>query len=130
MENQFSDKMAQQTDAQLLVIVNERRADYLSEAILAAEHELASRNLSAEVIDQAIQQNAIEEELRLDRANEPLNGFWKGLAFMFPGILVLMFSGTFKADGYDQKAKEMLTATLYGFGFYVALIIVISIFNR
>src|SRR5476651_2727168 len=129
MENQFAEKMAGLTDAALLVIVNERRGDYGPDAILAAEKELSGRNLSPELLERAVRENELVKETILDKANEPLAPFWRGLAFMFPGVLALMFSGTFKADGYDRKSKELFRATLYGIGFYVILIVVISIFN-
>jgi hypothetical protein len=40
-----------------------------------------------------------------------------------------MFSGTYKADGYDRKAKQLVRWTLYGFGFYFGFIILMGILS-
>jgi hypothetical protein len=127
MENEFDAVMAQRTDAELVAILNSNPGDYQPAAMEAAKRVFNSRNLSQEQVataKQEIEQNQLRDEAK---ANEPLFIGIKILAFIFPGILVLMFAGTYKADGYDKKAKELTKWTLLGFGFYFgfALLIVL-----
>jgi len=86
--------------------------------------------LSSERIAAAKQQIENEQKAKSVKADAPLTRVWKVLTFIFPGVIQILFSGTFKADGYDRKAKELLTWTLYGFGFYIALVILISLIDR
>jgi hypothetical protein len=130
MENNFSEVMEQRTDAELLKIVNEQRNDYQSQAVEAAEKELAKRNLRADQVEEAQKENEIKAQIESDKANKKLGLGWKVLTFIFPGILQIIFAGTFKADGYDKKARELTKWTLYGFGFYFGLVILIMILNR
>jgi hypothetical protein len=130
MENQFTNVMSQRSDADLLKIVNEHRNDYQPEAVIAAENELTNRNLSTQQIQEASKENEIKHKIDTDKANTKLGSGWKILAFISPGIIYIIFSGVFKADGYDRKARELTQWTLYGFGFYVGFAILISILNR
>ena len=130
MENKFISIMTQRTDAELLKIVNEQRNDYQTEALEAAELELKNRNLSIERVQEAIQENETKKQIETDKANVKLSGIWKVLTFIFPGLIQVIFAGTFKADGYDRKASELTKWTLYGFGFYLGLVILIMILNR
>lgn len=130
MENQFTKVMAQRTDAELLRIVNEQKNDYQPEAVEAAENELKSRNLSIQQIQEASKEIEVKHKIDTDKANAKLGFGWKTFAFIFPGIILIIFSGIFKSDGYDRKARELTNWTLYGFGFYVGLVIVVSILNR
>jgi hypothetical protein len=130
MDNQFTNVMAQRTDAELLKIVNELRSDYQPDALGAAEKELSKRNLSTLQIQEASKENQIKHKIDAEKATTKLGGGWKTLAFIFPGIILIIFSGAFKADGYDRKARELTKWTLYGIGFYLGLIVLISILNR
>jgi hypothetical protein len=130
MENNFSNIMADRSDAELLNILTNQRDDYQPEAIQAAEIEYKKRNLSEDQINIAQKEIEIVNEQVLEKANQKLETIWKAIAFIFPGILLLIFSGTFKADGYDKKAKELIKWTLYGFGFYLGLFILIMILNN
>jgi hypothetical protein len=130
MENKFTSIMTQRTDAELLKIVNEQRNDYQPEALEAAELELKNRNLSIERVQEAIQENETKKQIETLKANMKLSGGWKVLTFIFPGLIQIIFAGTFKADGYDRKASELTKWTLYGFGFYFGLAILIMILNR
>ncbi|MEO8146231.1 MAG: hypothetical protein ABI723_01275 [Bacteroidia bacterium] len=130
MPNKYSEQMSKQTDAELIKIVNELRDDYETEAVSAAEEELAKRNLSSDQISTAKEE--IEKKKQFDerRANEPLGPGWKILTAMFPGLIQIFFSATFKTDGYDRKARELVTWTLYGFGFYFGFIILIILLGK
>jgi hypothetical protein len=130
MENKFTSVMTQRTDAELLKIVNEQKNDYQPEALEAAELELKNRNLSTERVQEAIQENETKKQIETEKANMKLSGGWKVLTFIFPGLIQIIFAGTFKADGYERKASELTKWTLYGFGFYFGLVILIMILNR
>ena len=127
MANKFTDIMSPHTDAELLKIVNVQRNDYQSEALEAAELELQKRNLSAEQVQEAVQENETKKLIETEKANVKLGGGWKVLTFIFPGIIQVIFAGTFKVDGYHRKASELTRWTLYGFGFYIGLAILIAI---
>ena len=130
MGNKFASVMAQRSDAELLKIVNESRDDHQPEAIAAAEIELKNRNLSTEQVEIAVQVNETNHKIETEKSNMKLNGIWKALTFIFPGIIQIIFAGTFKADGYDRKASELTKWTIYGFSFYFGLVILIMIINR
>lgn len=130
MDNKFTSTMIQRTDAELLKIVNEQRNDYQPEALEAAELELKNRNLTIERVQEAIQENETKKQIKTEKADVKLSGGWKVLTFIFPGLIQIIFAGTFKADGYDRKASELTKWTLFGFGFYVGLVILIMILNR
>lgn len=129
MNSQFSVAMSKRSDAELLIIVNERRNDYQVEAIQAAELELAKRNLSQDHLQQAKEFNQDKRQIEIQRANIKLDGVWKILAFIFPGIILLLLAGIFKADGYDRKASELGKWTGYGFGFYFTIVILIVLLS-
>jgi hypothetical protein len=125
MNNEFDEVMEQRTDEELIAILGSSEGDYKPAAMEAAQRVFNKRKLPEDkikIIKQVIEQ---KQEADAIRADEPLEGIYKFLAFVFPGILVLMLAGTFKADGYDRKAKELVKATLYGLGFYFGLVILI-----
>jgi len=129
MTNDFEDVMSKRTDSELLKILTDSVDDYQPAALEAAKSELTKRNLTTEQISLA--KNEIEQDRNVKdiRANEKLGAGWKLLTFVFPGLIQLVFSGTFKSDGYDRKAKELVKWTFYGFAFYVSLILFISLLN-
>ena len=122
--------MAQRTDAELIKILNEQRNDYQPEAVEAAELELKKRNLNDDQIKIALLEVEIKNKQELDKANQKLGSGWKTIAFIFPGLLLIIFSGTFKADGYNRKARELTKWTLFGFGFYIGIAIILVILNE
>ena len=123
MENEFDEVMRKRTDADLIKILNGPPDDYQPVALEAAKNEFERRNLSEAQISTAEQEIFQEQAIDETRANAPLSIFPKVFAFIFPGILLLMFAGTYKADGYDRKAKELVKWTLYGMGFYIGLVV-------
>jgi hypothetical protein len=122
--------MSEKSDAELLKIINEQRNDYQIEAVEAAEIELKNRNLDNTQIEEAIKHNEITKQEITEKANLKLGTGWKILTFIFPGIIQVIFAGTFKADGYDRKAKELTKWTLYGFGFYIGFAFLIIVLAR
>jgi uncharacterized protein YqhQ len=130
MENQFTSVMTQRTDAELLKIVNEQKNDYQPKAIEAAELEIKKRNMSSERIQEAIQENKTKNQIETEKTNKELDSGLKVLTFIFPGIIMIIFAGIYKSDGYDRKSKELTKWTLYGFCFYIGLAILMMILNR
>ncbi|HVS90796.1 MAG TPA: hypothetical protein VHE59_02105 [Mucilaginibacter sp.] len=131
MKNEFEDVMSKRTDAELLQIINSGPGDYQPLALEAANVEFQKRNLSDEQM--SVVNNEIEQkiELNIARSNEPLGVVPKIFASLFPGLVMVMFAGTYKADGYDRKAKEMVRWTIYGVLFYIAfvfLMLIITLF--
>ncbi|MBV8391031.1 MAG: hypothetical protein JO080_14595 [Mucilaginibacter sp.] len=121
MKNEFDNIMSQRTDAELIQILNGPPDNYQPAALEAARRVFEGRNLSDEKISaakQEIEQDRLRDDLK---SNEPLPIFLKIIAFIFPGILLLLFAGLFKGGGYDKKAKDLTRWTLFGFGFYFGI---------
>ena len=125
MTNNFDEVMSKRTDAELLKILNSPEGDYQPIALDAAKREFAKRNLSDDQVSTAKQEIEEDKKIKDEKANVPLGTGWKILTAFFPGFLQLVFSGTFKADGYDRKAKELVQWTFYGFGFYGGIVFLI-----
>ncbi len=130
MENQFDDVMRKRTDADLIKIINGPPDDYQPNALEAAKREYERRDLSDEQVTIVNQEITREKAIDDAKANTPLDTTPKILAFMFPGIILFMFAGTFRADGYDRKARELIRWTLYGFGFYVGFVVLIMVLSE
>jgi len=92
------------------------------QALTAAQEELIRQRREA-IRMAAAKEDKPDTELALEKAATPLNIEWKILTFLFPGMLQLIFSTAFKAEGYDRKAKDLTRWTLLGFGFYTLLLI-------
>lgn len=122
--------MAQRSDSELLKIINELRNDYQPEAIEAAEVELISRGLNDEQIQNAKKEIEFQDKITSEKSNIKLGYGWKAFAFIFPGLLLIIFSGTLKADGFDRKARELTGWTLFGFGFYFGLVFLMIIISQ
>jgi hypothetical protein len=130
MENEFDDVMRKRTDADLIKIVSGPIDDYQPAALEAAKREFEKRNLSETQVV-AVKQEILQEQAKDEaKANTPLGAGLKILAFIFPGILLLMLSGLFKVEGYDRKGREMVRWTLYGLASYLGLIILLMVLNR
>src|SRR5437868_10173043 len=126
MTFEFEKQMEKASDAELLKIVTLDRDDYQGAAVIAAENELARRNLTTEQIADASTANVIEKTARDTKANLPLDFYWIPFALIFPGIFQMIISGIFKGEGYDRKARELTKWTLLGLGFYILLTLVVA----
>jgi hypothetical protein len=129
MIDNFEEVMAKRTDSELAKIVAGPEGNYQSAALDAARKEFDKRNLSTELLVSAKQEFERDQKLMDHRSGIPLGTDLKVLTFMFPGIIQIILSGKLKDDGYDRKASELSRWTLYGFGFYVGLFILISILS-
>ncbi|WP_156040478.1 hypothetical protein [Chondromyces apiculatus] len=115
--------MRKHSDAELLDIVTKQRDDYVPEALAAADAELARRSLSPKQVARAEEDLGLKQRDKEQRASMPLGFGWKLVFLACPGLLTLMFAGSFKADGYTRKYREAWQCTAIGLGIYVALIV-------
>jgi hypothetical protein len=127
MNNGFEDVMSKRTDAELLQIINSSPGDYQPLALEATNIEFKKRNLSDEQVSLAKDVIKQKQEIDNTKSNEPLGLVSKVFALALPGLLMLLFSWTFKADGYDRKAKEMRRWTLYGVCLYVGFSVIMCL---
>jgi hypothetical protein len=124
--NEFAQRMSERTDEQLVEIVSRKRHEYQPEALLAADEEFRKRHLSADVLEEADLAIAAREAQAKERAEDPLGGIWKGLAFLFPGVIFFLAMLILKADGRERQSRELGRWTLYGIAFYIILIVLIT----
>lgn len=127
MTNNFDDVMSKRSDAELLKILKSPEGDYQTAAIEAAKKEFAKRKITDEQVVVVKKEIEFEKKIIDIKANTPLEIELKIVTAIFPGILQLIFSGVYKNKGYDRKGKELAQWTLYGLGFYVGIIILISL---
>ena len=126
MQFDFNETMKSSSDEELIKIVTYERDNYQEAAIKAVEIELEKRNLNQTDIYSAQDSIEAKYEQQQLKAETPLDTHWKILTFIFPGILQIILSGTFKSEGYDRKASELVKWTFFGFGFYVLVILILS----
>lgn len=124
MANPFTGVMAERSDLELIAIVTTQRDDYQEEAVVAAEAEIAARNLTFERRHEAEAEVRRADVARAKRASKSLDGTWKALLFFFPGLLTLAAAHKYKMSGYDRKWEDAKRWSLYGLCFYVALLLV------
>lgn len=121
MHFDFDTQMQQATDAELIHAALTNREEYQPAAVTAAEAELHRRQLPEDRLNALQHQQVHKNHEEAYRAQIPLETGWKIVSFLFPGILQLLVAGSFKSGGYDRKANELGTWTLYGFFFYIGL---------
>ena len=130
MTSNFEDIMSKRTDAEIIKILTEDVSDYQPAAIEAAKKEFEKRKLSADVVETVKKSLEQENEVKKVKASEPLSFVWKFLTFIFPGAIQMFLYGKLKTDGYDTKASELKKWTLFGFLFYLAIIVLIFLTNK
>jgi len=124
MKNEFEEVMSQNSDAELLEVLNSNPGDYQPLALEAAKIEFKKRNLSGEQLLAAEGVNKQKQEIKTYLSNEPLSTSGKIFAFIFPRIFSLLLWKTYEADGQERKYKERLRWQLYGTCFYIALFLI------
>jgi len=127
MANEFENVMSRHSDDELIAILSSSPDDYQPAALDAARKEFIKRNLSDARIKAVKELREDREQAQSKKAGKPLNLHWKILSFVFPGVIPLIVAWSFKADGYNRKAKEVVIWTVYGFVFYIGLVIISSI---
>jgi hypothetical protein len=124
MTSEFNEVMAQRTNAELIAILSGPKDDYQPAALEAAERVFNSRNLPEQEIA-AIRQAVKEEQAEADhKANEPLEGKYKVIAFIFPRMSYLLPDELFD-EAYVRKSKEIAKWHFYGTVFYASIILFI-----
>jgi hypothetical protein len=126
MEFDFKKVMEENSDEELVKIVTVYRTDYQDEAIIAAEDELRSRNLSLEQTENYKITAEKTHAQDIKKANEPLETPIKIVTAIFPMIITFILSGFYKSKGYDKKAKDLIMWTFVGFAAYIFLIALFS----
>ncbi len=129
MTNDFNEVMARKSDEDLIKILVSPEDNYQPAALEAAKNEFEKRNLSDERLLNIKAEIQMKDEFEQEKAAEPLPVGIRILSFLFPGIIPLLFAGVYKADGYDTKASEVVRWTLYGFGFYLLMIFLVTFFG-
>jgi hypothetical protein len=127
MSNEFDDVMAQRTDEELIAILKSPKGDYQPAALQAAQRVFKERKLPEEKVAVINKHIAKEKAIADIKANEPLETYYKVIAFLFPGVANFLVSGIAFSEGYGRKAKEWSRATLYGYLFYGGLILLLII---
>lgn len=129
MKNEFSSVMANLTDAELIKMVRDQRNDFHPRAIEAAESEIKNRNLGVEAIQETIQEIEAKNQIATEKANEELDVGLRVLSFIFPGGLLIALGALYKSKGYKRKGRELIRWTLFGFGFYNGIFILMIVIN-
>ncbi|NOU60250.1 RDD family protein [Marinifilum caeruleilacunae] len=131
MTNEFSDVMSERSNEELIKITTELRLDYQPEAVVAAEKELAKREVSADEVE------ATKEVIREKKIeNEELDGLkvksWVRFVHMIVDWIVIFFTyivlfalfGGIMLENSDPKLFEAVmpfTLLLYAFLYYIIL---------
>jgi hypothetical protein len=126
MQRSFTEVMAQKPDEQLLKILA-KPGDYQPEALEAARLEVEKRKLSSDRVEAVKKEVVIEQKQSTEKAAMPLEGGYKILSFIFPGVIPLMLSTALRTNGYERKASELLRWTFYGIAFYITIAVFIGL---
>ena len=124
MQTDFKIEMAKRTNEELIQILTIEKDNYLPDALSAANTEFEKRNLQNEKINSIVKELSKKKELDDIKSNEPLDSGIKAATFLFPVIITMFLSGYYKAEGYNRKAKDLVVWTLYGFCFYIIIILI------
>ncbi|HTE32270.1 MAG TPA: hypothetical protein VK666_17940 [Chryseolinea sp.] len=123
MNLDFTESMRRTSDTELIKIVTVDRGDYQEAALIAAEKELAGRNLPVERIASAKETNEAERAIKDRKANAPLEVYWAILAVILPIVFQMIMSGIFITHGYERKSRELTKWTVLGIALYVVYVI-------
>jgi hypothetical protein len=76
-------------------------------------------------MDEATQTAKSKEQARIDQTKVPLALSGKIFNFFFPGWVALFVARALKAEGYEQKYKDLWRWSLAGFAFYAIILIIL-----
>lgn len=112
-------ELPSKTEAELYDILA-HEADYLPEAVVAAEAEMNRRNLPHERISElkaAVQAETAQEDAK---AAEPLGWGMRILLFcLFAGLLAGILAAYYEIKGYKRKAKDCWITLVISFAAHV-----------
>jgi hypothetical protein len=122
-DNKFAEVMANRSNKELHEIVGILRDEYEPEAVAAAEAEAEKRKLAGELIQPIEKETKTKRQLNAEKANTPLQIYWKILTLLLPGLMNLLIADELKANGYQRQHKEIWQWFFYGAAFYIGLFI-------
>ena len=122
-QNDFRGVMSKRTFAELHDIVGKLRNDYEPEAVIAANAELKRRKLAGEKPEVSEHKMPAKKLTAEEKANLPLENYWKVIFLFLPGFSRLPFTSFFNNDGYDRQRSEAWKWNLIGMGFYLGVIL-------
>ena len=125
MQFDFTQTMQNETEENLIKIVTIDRDGYLPDAVIAAEAELAKRNISTEAFEATKKDHEETRKIEIEKANAPLDKTTKIVVFFIP-VIYRFLSSAFSNDGYDRKAADVTKWAFIGIGFYLVAILVFN----
>jgi hypothetical protein len=128
--NSYNDKMREMTDEELCeMLVHDK--NYVPEAVMAAQHEIATRNLTQERITEIQDALKKKDENDIALANIPLRWSIRILMFIFSfGIIQAIIGEYYRNRGYERKHRECWAWMKYGLFFWVILFLTILIIDK
>ena len=131
MQEGLPDEMRKRSDAELYAMLHHNRDDWTPEALIAAEQEFSSRNLSQARIAEVHASCESEARRQEALANEPLSLLVKVVFFLLNPltcvglfVLVPIAEIAFRNRGYERTYREAWE--YMGFGVVVTIILVAS----
>ena len=128
-KNQFSDRFAGMADEDLIRIAEAGGDDYEPDAIAAARHELATRNIEPDVAARISEEASRESRHNDGKADLPLsNGQWL-LFLLIAGFLPFSLGGAsiLGMRGYHRKSREAFVTILWGWALLAAISVGMSL---
>jgi len=155
MTKDFSQIMTERTDKQLVDIVNSKRDEYQPEALIAAEKELANRQIDPTTFYSDEEKAAISQTTTIFKEDIPLEKIQILFTVLLPAIFITAWTLLFQAledlkflsrlgfpaivlvyylihkwlkdNGYQKKAKEFMQWTTYTVFIYTGLILIVGL---
>ena len=125
MQFDFTQPMQNETDENLIKIVTIDRDNYQGSAVIAAEAELAKRNISTKTFEATKKDHEETRKIEIEKANAPLDKTTKIVTFFVP-LSYRFLLRTFRKDGYDTKAAELTKWSIAGLAFYLLVIFILN----
>jgi hypothetical protein len=119
--------LADRSNKELLDIITLDRERLDPGLVAEAEAEFKKRNISNEEVVELLKQYGLVLPGTPEYAKSKLGFIGKVFAFLFPGLLYIFYMGKIRSNVINRKAMDVRLWTLYGIGFYVAIILIIQI---
>lgn len=127
-KNQFQEVMKQQSFAELIDIVKNKREDYQPEAVVAAEAELELRKQKGEKWEAPEKPAAHKKLTAAEKAAMPLSTAKKVFTFLIPVTGNLYEARKLREEGYIRKSHELGWWFFYGLLLYVGILVDLFVF--